>query len=351
TPQIKLPQDSIVRKSLLSSLELFLQEKNNNLPQSTVVEAEHYVKYKDFFDIFNKIENSKRYNDTAFFKCHLTNVVLQPDKSWKITLTYAGISPEKQIIQRLIVHLLAQPYQDKFRFYCPFEQNTRHWTSQRIGNIEFYYKNDFNRATALDFDRYNTTLANRLGTDPLQFKYYKCQDIQEVYQLMGIDYDLLRNGEVRSGSFDAKKGLFLSGTNSDQYKHDLTHGYFDVLLPDSLRNWTAEEGYNIVQTDYWGESSKQVFQYLRDYAKNNPQTSLLEVFEKNITLKYPIPIKYPISAVIMRKIEREHGFAKVMQLISCGESDDRFFEVLKQVAGITKTNFDQTVRGELKAFD
>jgi hypothetical protein len=82
------------------------------------------------------------------------------------------------------------------------------------------------KRTAKDFDTYNSSLAKKMAIKPLTFRYYKCKDIQEVYKLLGIDYDISINGEMRSGYFDQKNKLFLSGTNSFQYKHDLTHAYF-----------------------------------------------------------------------------------------------------------------------------
>lgn len=350
TPTIKLPHDSLIKVQLLNSLEIFLKDKNQDMYNSVVIDRIHYEKYKDFFDTFKNLEKSKKYNDTSFFKCHLVNIVLQPDKSYRVSLSYFGISPNKEIIHRLSATMIAKQDKGVFKFYCPFENNTKHWKSQQIGTVKFYYEYDFNPNIAKDFEKYNKEIAKKLSLKPLELSYYKCRDIQEVYRIMGIDYDININGNVRSGSFDTKNKVFLSGTNSEQYKHDLTHGYMSVVFADSLRNWAAEEGYNIYTTDYWGESSEQIFKYLIEYVKLNPNISLLNVFEKDIILKYPISIKCPIAAVIMRKVDKEYGFNKVLQLISCGESDDKFFLKLQELTGITKETFDPIVRAELTRY-
>lgn len=348
-PQVKLPYDSTTKTALLTSLQQFLLDKNGRLHTSTVVDSAHYQRFRDFFDIFQDIEKNKKYNSATFYTCYLTNVVQQPDQSYKVTLAYNGISPEKEVINVLNVSMLARKTTSgQYQFYCTFEENTRHWQARQVGNITFYDKGEFDSITATDFDRYNSWLAQKLKTKPLVFKYYKCQDIQEVYALLGINYDLRRNGEQRSGSFDTNNMVFLSGTNTEQYKHDLTHTYFGLMAPDSIRNWSAEEGFNIYTTDYWGESSEQIFRYLVAYFDKNPTASAFELFEKNPILKYPIPIKYPISAVIMRKIEREYGFEKVLQLILSGEDDRGFWAQLKRVAGIDKHNFDEIFKAELR---
>ncbi|HRI01129.1 MAG TPA: hypothetical protein PK006_08760 [Saprospiraceae bacterium] len=347
-PQIKLPNDSVVSSKLLRSLHQFLNDKNDNLKYSSVIDSNHYKRYADFFDLFKNVEKSKRYNDDNFFKCYLKNIVLQPDNSYQIDLSYFGLTKSNEIVHRLDISMLAKETQNNFFFYCPFERNTKYWKSSKVGNITFYYKGDLNKSVALDFDKYNTSIAKKLKLDPIQFDFYNCKDIQEVYGVMGIDYDISRNGEVRSGSFDIKNQLFIAGTNTDQYKHDLTHGYFSLKFADSIRNWTAEEGYNIYTTDYWGESSENIFNYLRSFIKQNPNTSLYEAFQKNIDLKHPIPIKYPLSALLIRRVEREFGFEKVLELVSSGESDDNYFKILYKLIGLTKDNFDEIIKNELQ---
>lgn len=347
-PQIKLPKDTLVRSKLLKSINQFLNDKNGDLKFSSVIDSNHYKRYADFFDIFKNAENSKRYNDINFFKCYLKNVVLQPDKSYHIDLSYSGITKENEVVNRLNVSLLAKETNQNFLFYCLFERNTQYWKTTKIGKINFYYKSNFNKTVAIDFNNYNTVIANKLNLQPIQFDFFNCKDIQEVYKLFGIDYDITRNGEVRSGLFDIKNKLFVAGTNSDQYKHDLTHAYFSLKFADSLRNWTAEEGYNIYTTDYWGETTEQIFKYLKEYVKQNPKASLYDAFQINIDLKDPIPIKYPISALLVRKVEREFGILKVLELVSSGENDDQYFTILNKLIGLTKENFDEIVKNELQ---
>jgi hypothetical protein len=346
-PQIKLPHDSLTKHKLLNSLDVFLKEKNQDLLDSKVVEPAHYAKFSFFFDFFKNVEKSERYKDTLFFKCYLKNVVLQPDKSYKIALSYYGISPQKEVINRLDIWMLAKEGNEFFTFYCPFEANTKDWKNKKIGNVSFFYEKKFNAKVAKDFDEYSTFLAKQLNVKPLQMTYYKFTNIQEAYKSFGIEYSLSRNGDTRGWLVNEKSNIVLSGTNSEQYKHDLTHWYFGLVRPDSLQNWTAEEGYNIYKTDYWGESSEQNFQYLKDFIAANPNVSLLDAFEKNLILHHPIQIKYPIAAVLMRKIDKEYGFAKVVEMASCGESDAAFFATLQKITGITKENFDKTVRMEL----
>lgn len=347
-PQIKLPHDSIESKQLLNSLDCFLNDKNNRLHRSDVVEVSHYEKFKFFFDELAYVEYDKQFKDSLFYICYLTNVVPQAGQGYRVSFVFQGITPDRQIIHKLSASLLAQKGGPLgFRFYCLFDENTRNWSGQKLDHITFYSQSGFDAIVAADFEDYNTQIARKLSVPPLQFKYYKCRDLQHVYELMGIHYDVRINGNKRSGYFDHGSKLFLSGTGTDQYKHDLTHAYFDLILPDSMRNWTAEEGYNIYTTDYWGESGDKIFEYLTEYFQLHPDESVMLAFEKKRILRYPIPIKYPIAAVLMRKIEREYGFDAVLKLIGCGETDADFFLTLEKTTGIRSSDLDQIIPVEL----
>lgn len=345
-PQIKLPYDSLTKAGLISTINLFLEEKENDFIGSITLESNHYEKFKDFFGAFKGIENSNQYGGN-FYKCHLKNIVLQPDSSYKVDLSYYGIIENSQVIDRITFSLIARNVDGRFKLYCPFETNTKNWKSKKIENITFYFKDTLNEDVAKDFEHFNRFLSEKLKLETLKFDFYNCQDIQEVYQLLGIKYDLRINGDKQSGWFNSANTIFTAGTNKDQYKHDLTHRYFWLKYGDD-RNWTAEEGYNIYITDFWGESPEQIFRYLKEYIKNNPDKSLYNAFVKhNEYLKRPIPLKFPLSALLMRKLEREKGFDKILEIVETGKTDDGYFKLLEKYIGLTADNFDEIIKEEL----
>ncbi|MBK8672314.1 MAG: hypothetical protein IPN93_04790 [Bacteroidetes bacterium] len=101
----------------------------------------------------------------------------------------------------------------------------------------FFYKEKFDKKEAKDFDRYNSSLAKKMAIKPLTFRYYNCKDIQEVYKLLGIDYDISIN------------------------------------------------------------------ELLKDFIQSNQYFSPLDALKGDEYLKHPILIKYPIAAVLVRKVE------------------------------------------------
>ena len=57
-----------------------------------------------------------------------------------------------------------------------------------------------------------------------------------------------------------------------------------------------------------------------------------------------LKIAYALNALIVQKIEKEKGFAAVLNLLSCGKrqaGDENYFMVLEKVSGISKADFNK----------
>ena len=55
---------------------------------------------------------------------------------------------------------------------------------------------------------------------------------------------------------------------------------------------------------------------------------------------------YVINALLVQKIEKEQGFAAVMELLSCGKyekGNENYFKALEKITGINKANFNAEV--------
>ena len=342
TEDIRIPLDSAQKEKLVSSLSAFLESMSDETVEPIYVDLSNYQVYGEFFDCFTI---NQKYEDPSY-QYHLINIVERSDHKLDITLSYLGRS-ETSMMNPLVINLVAEENSDDYTFLCPFEENTQDWHSKTVGNITFYYQYSFDEAIAKEFDAHNTFMASVVDISPLKIDYYKCQNLQQVYKVMGVDYYQPINGLKRGCVVEGAQNLFISGTGTEAYNHDLTHVYFSEVIPDSIRNRTAEEGYNINLTNYWGESSEQIYSYLKAYILSHPQQTILELFNDSRTLKYPISTKMPIAAVLMRKVEREQGMEAILVLISCGNTDEDFLAKLTKIAGVDKDNFDAIVKKDL----
>ena len=285
--------------------------------------------------------------DTSSFKWQLLNCVPVDNNVYHIKLSLIGQLGNESVFCPISIALIAEQQNDDFKIKSPFHFNAKHWNSVKVGQITFFHQYSFDRKEATEFVEHSEFLADKFDMKPITLDYYKCENIQEVYKLIGIEYSVRINGVSRGSLTNHDINIFLSGTNKDEYSHDLTHFYFEKAIPDAIRNWAAEEGYNITITDYWGESLDTILTYLTSYMSVNPDRTFLEVFNSNDLIKTPIRARMPISAVLIRKIEREQGFDKVLEIIKSGPEKEDFLVALSLVAGINKSNFDKTVKTEL----
>jgi hypothetical protein len=62
-------------------------------------------------------------------------------------------------------------------------------------------------------------------------------------------------------------------------------------------------------------------------------------------------VPYFLNALIAQKIEKEKGFASVMELLGCGKrekGDENYFKALEKTAGVTKANFNNAMQDLIK---
>jgi hypothetical protein len=89
---------------------------------------------------------------------------------------------------------------------------------------------------------------------------------------------------------------------------------------------------------------EELVQDLKKYLKENPQTSLLELFNKNPTIFVDLPVKVKVRSVIASllcdEVEKQKGNEGIRTLIKCGPGEDDFFNSLNQLIRINKANFD-----------
>ncbi len=344
--RISIRLEESTKTQFLKDLNSFLLLKDTDLSTSNLIDPSNYLNYKDIFDELKFIELNAELQDSNYYKPHLINFVKQAENTFLVSLSFIG-NHEKVIEEKAKVTLLVKQINNSFQFLNPFEFYTSNWNTKQLKDVEFHYKGAINEEEALSFATHNEYLASLFRIVPYRMHYYNCRDLQEVYQLLGVDYHIDINGMKRGCVTLSSANFFISGTNKDEYNHDLTHYYFGLQLPSTARNWVAEEGFNINRTDYWGFSTEDNYTFLREFLAQNDATPL-EIFEKNRIMKSPIPTKMPVAAVIMRKIERENGMAGVMQVIASGTTDEDFFRAIKEVAQISKRNFNKVVIKELK---
>jgi hypothetical protein len=197
----------------------------------------------------------------------------------------------------------------------------------------------------------------KLSVMPEPMAFYDCDNFAEVMQLLGIDQDAIYNGlrydDITSHENNATLEINGGYTATQRFdRHDLWHDRLHMVMDRKIINRPVDEGCADLFGGSWGTSWKEIVAMFKKYAADHPDADWAKLYIDNTKLRdddKPIYICYAINALIVQKLDKEKGFAPVMELLSSGPrvaGDDNYFKALEKVSGISRADFNKVV-GEL----
>ena len=185
----------------------------------------------------------------------------------------------------------------------------------------------FNEEEVEAFTNHNEFLAALWNMESRPIRYYKCLNLQEVYQLMGIDYHVDINGVKRGCVTLGKANLFVSGTNRKNTSTTLPIFILSCKCPSSLGiGWPKRATTStlpIIGVCYQGELRVSETVPCREWS------NALEIFEKTESWK---PNFHQNAGRSLNHAQNWTGKRDgwVLQVITCGTTDDDFSRPLKR---------------------
>ena len=355
---LNYPQDSVVKKTILNSLEiLFSQIKNNTIDTLLI------GKGRSDFNVLKSLaglEENKKDSIPDFYKKQLINFYQISTNEYWISLAYIGVKNGESPILKNIINVVATNTDGNIMFSLPLNHLTKTWKSKVVGNITYHFRDKINLQNAKLFNEKNTQIATKLGLFPEKMDFYMCDNYQEISQLLGYEYDLESNGKTRDGYGVDGNNIF-SIMNNEDFSHDVFHFYSGKLRNQKKGNRTVEEGiaYGWGNAYYTDKNEKMIEQreligFLKNYLKENPTISLFQLFSKDPkilnSIAPEVSIKSAIASLLCDEVERKKGIEGIKELIMCGRGDVVFFETLNKLVAINQTNFDIEVKKLVLAY-
>jgi hypothetical protein len=177
----------------------------------------------------------------------------------------------------------------------------------------------------------------------------------EMQKLVGVEYKSDYNGEaesVWSASFAERKLIILGNNNSTFSEfdpHDLFHDRLSLVIPRSKVNRPVDEGCAYLYGGSWGFTWKQIFKAFKGQVAINKNTDWTQIKEKPVSFKtgiYPNSADYIVNALLVKKIEKERGFAGVWELLNVGpfeNGNEKYYKTLEKLTGITKATYNDKI--------
>lgn len=354
-PNIVLPKDSIISNKLIKSLNGFLSLKDRANNENSFVLKEDLLETSVLLDEMKGIEKSGKFKDDNFYKSYLTNLVPLKDSNFLIEFSYIGVNENSPIVVASF-EVLAKLKDDKFYFLSPLKRNTFLWKAKTIEGVTFHYKTSLNEKVVKDYVKNVTQFDKKLKSNIKTIEWYGFDDMNDMLKGIGVSYKLLYNSRT-SSTFTAKENnslLIASGSDNSNFDsfdpHDLWHERLYNVIPKSGVNKPVDEGCAYIYGGSWGISWKQILNTFKEKVSSNKSIDWLATYEDfydfGESKEKHLLVPYVINALIIEKLEKEKGFAAVMELLSCGKyqkGNENYYTALEKLTGINKSNFNERI--------
>lgn len=352
-----------LRNDIYASLDsLFLQIENERI-DNRFIQTENSLLTISRLKILKGNSNKEDGDSLSLNKWNLINGYPISLNQYHLSIALMDSSENNEPRIKRIINLIAENKNSEIRFSLPLKYLTRYWNVETIGNIKYVYRGVLDKEIAKKFNIKNEIIANKLGVSPDKFIFYKCENYQEILMLLGIAYDLQSNGKTRDG-YGVDSGFIFSVMNNEDFSHDVFHYYSGKVNETGQRNWLVEEGIayswgNAYYTDGNGKMIEQdlLIKELRNYLKENPETNLLSLFQKNLpiykNLAPEISVRSAITSIICDEVERKKGIEGLMRFNNSKKENiiDDYFLATKELIGIDIENFNERVLKLIEEYD
>lgn len=339
-------KDSLKSLVIEKSLNGFLTEALNRAYSHKYVDTLHLKKYNFFFQKLAGIGN-----DTERMKYNQPNILksYSPDGiEFRITVAFSGIKDNIPFIYQ-VTELIAVPYQDHYRFYCPFEENTKGFKREKIKSVTYYYSTSLDKTKANKFADFKDELSELTKTPKSNLDYYCFQNLDELLKSYGFLYSARQCNFLcyDLGFTDNEGKIYLTGTNNENYSFGYIGDYLYYNLPNKEKiYWPFVQG---ISTYYGGyglsyDSMDELKQQFRVELQENPDFNFLDEFKKGRKSSVNRHFSYYVmSAFLCEEVMSKKGFDAVLKLAYSGQQGELFFKHLEEVIGVDESNFHNTI--------
>ncbi|MBO9727775.1 MAG: hypothetical protein J7623_03945 [Chitinophaga sp.] len=347
----------MVKAQLFSDLNEFLAQKNKPVDSNSRVAPEYALETAVLLDELKGIEKSAKYKNDYFYRCYLNNLTTQSDGIFSIQFSYRAVYDSIPLLKASF-HVLAKKIGDHYYFHSPLLQLTKSWKTNKTGNVTFHYKDRLNEKRATVYVQKLKSFDAKLGLSGHTTEFYSCDDFNEAQAITGLQYKVDYSG-IAFNSLSASHGnksICVAGADNkegfnDVDIHDLWHDRLHSKVSAERINRPVDEGCAYLYGGSWGIPWPKIMDIIKRYAATHPDANWLNMYNESYNFsadtQRPLRADFAINALIVKMIEAEKGFPKVMELLCCGKletGNENYFRALVRITGITKENFNASVR-------
>lgn len=341
--------DTVVRVELTNAIKGFLKARYNWTVPNPFVDKDYLKKNDEPFQWLSSAEG-KLPSGKDLYKPTLLAVLPIAEQKYIVKLAFMGVDIEqtKDPLLNLIATLEIRKINGKYFFYNAIEYNTRNFNVSKIGKIEYIYPNKLDLKKAKQMDRFNTSFAKKFDIEPLEVTYYKSDDPEQLFKMLGYDFIGNMYYSLSGGLAEWWTNTLYAGNNSELYEHEVVHFYTSKLFEHRSR--IVDEGYATYIGGSGGIDIAKLAILAKAYVDKNPKANLDELATNfKIRVEHGVPITYILSGLVCKDIEEKLGVAAIRKLFSPEPQED-YFTTLKRVNGVGQEEFPAYIKNLLAKY-
>ncbi|WP_316785492.1 hypothetical protein [Pedobacter frigiditerrae] len=342
-PAFYLIPDTNVRVELTNSLKGFLKARSDAANPNPFIDS---VYLKESVEPFYWLltADGKKPNGKNFFIPTLLTVMPIGGQRYIMKLAYMAVSNGESNIPELkiITSFEARKIGSKYLFYNTINYNTRLYNVKEVGNIKYVYPNKLDEEKAKKMNDFNASFAKKFNVAPLKVTYYKCEDPEQLFKMLGFDYIENMYYSLAGGLAYPWTNTLLAGNNSELYEHELVHFYTSILFEHKTR--VVDEGYATYIGGSGGINIDSLAVFAKKYINANVTSDICDVAtDFKVRVDGGVPITYILSGLVCKDVEERLGIDGIKKLFNPEPQED-YFATLKRINGIGKEEFPKYIK-------
>jgi hypothetical protein len=332
--------DSTERDSVLRRLDGFLLHKREPVGENPFIDPEYAKKnINPFEDLFYaEFEGNQ---DNFYKPTVLALLRINKNQEYVIKIVYVAVDTEQQAKIKMICTLVAKKRDQNYYIYNAIDYNTHKWSKQQVGSIYYVFPNKLDIAKARQMDRINHELAKKFSTPIIPVTYYRCDNPEQLFKMMGYDYIPDMYPSMSGGLAQTWNSTLLAGNDSELYVHELVHFYTAKLFLHYTR--IMNEGYATYIGGSGGWSFSQLKSHIKLYLDQHPNTDITKAYVDFERIDQGPNFTYSVSALICKEIETKYGFKRIAELFNAS-NDEQYFKTLQSITGVSQQQFPDYVK-------
>lgn len=338
-------KDSVTSAKLEASLNAFLSEAQRMAYTEAYVDSTHLTTYNFFF---RKLAKIGKHNPQIFHAPTVLKSYSQDGHTYFMTVGFTGVQDSVPFIYQ-ITEFKVVPYEDHYRFYCPFEERTATFYTSTYDDVTYHASSPLNEDRVAEFMKFRDELAgyNPLLKAPLD--YYCFASLDELLKTYGFLYSARQCNFLYYdlGFMDNDGKSFMTGMADENYQSGFLGEHLYYSLPDKDKMyWPMAVGLSTYYGGYGlGQDEVPVLKrQFREAMQADPSFNLLEEFKKGRKSSVERHFThYVICAFICDALMDRGAFDQVMALMYSGSQGEGFFEMLNEIMGIHEGNFHEEI--------